>query len=164
MPKIQVQKSLGLGALLSLADKRVGACSVRSILLCGALALAPSICTAPAHASSHREAPGITGLPKLDATDFYMFRSYEPGRAGFVTFVANYIPGEDPFLGPNYFELDPKGIYEIKIDNNGDGVEDITFQFQFTNTRQDLSVNVGGVQTAVPLLQLGQVGRNGNPR
>jgi len=163
MPKIQVQKSLGLGALLSLADKRVGACSVRSILLCGALALAPSICTAPAHASSHREAPGITGLPKLDATDFYMFRSYEPGRAGFVTFVANYIPGEDPFLGPNYFELDPKGIYEIKIDNDGDGVEDITFQFQFTNTRENLSLNIGGVQTAVPLLQLGQIGRNGNP-
>jgi hypothetical protein len=133
------------------------------MLMCGALALVPSICTAPAHASSHREAPGITALPKLDATDFYMFRSYEPGRAGFVTFVANYIPGEDPFLGPNYFELDPKGIYEIKIDNNGDGVEDITFQFQFTNTRENLSLNIGGVQTAVPLLQLGQIGRGGNP-
>jgi hypothetical protein len=164
MPTNQIQKSAtNLGALFRSGDKGAGKRSVRSILLCGALALAPSICTAPTYASSHREAPGITALPKLDATDFYMFRSYEPGRAGFVTFVANYIPGEDPFLGPNYFELDPKGIYEIKIDNDGDGVEDITFQFKFTNTRENLSLNIGGIQTAVPLLQLGQIGRNGNP-
>jgi len=42
--------------------------------------------------SSHREAPGITEQPKVDGTDFYMFRSYEPGRADYVTFIANYIP------------------------------------------------------------------------
>ena len=35
-------------------------------------------------ASSHREAPAITATPKVDATDFYMFNSYEAGRSGFV--------------------------------------------------------------------------------
>jgi len=29
------------------------------------------------HGSSHREAPFITEVPKVDGTDFYMFRSYE---------------------------------------------------------------------------------------
>ncbi len=164
MPTIQIQKSAtDLGALFKLANKRAGARGIRSMLLCGALALVPSICTAPANASSHREAPFITSLPKLDGTDFYMFRSYEPGRAGFVTLIANYLPLQDPYGGPNYFELDSKGIYEIKIDNDGDGVADITFQFRFTNTRQNLSVNAGGVNVAIPLVQIGQIGRGGNP-
>ena len=52
--------------------------------------------------------------------------------------------------------------FEIKIDNDGDGVEDITFQFRFTNALQNLSINVGGVYVAVPLLQTGQIGRGGN--
>src|SRR5271155_3932313 len=87
-----------------------------------------------ASASSHREAPNISRLPTLDATDLYMFNSYETGRAGYVTILANYIPLQDPYGGPNYFALDQAGLYEIKIDNNGDAAEDLTFQFQFTNT------------------------------
>src|SRR5579863_523581 len=74
----------------------------------------------PAQAASHREAPAIAGMPRLDTTDFYMFRSYEPGRAGFVTFAADYQPGQDPFSGPNYYELEHNGVYEIHIDNDGD--------------------------------------------
>ena len=85
-------------------------------------------------ASSHREAPFITTQPKVDGTDFYMFNSYEPGRAGFVTLVANYLPLQDAYGGPNYFSLDPSALYEIHIDNNGDANEDITFQFKFKNT------------------------------
>ena len=69
-------------------------------------------------ASSHREAPGITERPKVDGTDFYVFRSYEAGREAFVTLVANYIPLQDPYGGPNYFTLDPRARYEIKIDND----------------------------------------------
>jgi hypothetical protein len=77
--------------------------------------------------------------------------------------VANYQPLQDPYGGPNYFELESKGIYEIKIDNDGDGVEDITFQFRFTNTRQNISLNVGGVSVAIPLVQAGQIGKGGDP-
>ena len=74
-------------------------------------------------ASSHREAPLITGSPKLDGCDFYMFNSYETGRSNFVTMVADYLPLQDPYGGPNYFQLETNGIYEIHIDNNGDAQE-----------------------------------------
>ena len=68
-------------------------------------------------ASSHREAPFITNLPKVDGSDFYMFRSYETGRAAYVTLIANYLPLQEPQGGPNYFTLDPKALYEIHVDN-----------------------------------------------
>lgn len=54
-------------------------------------------------ASSHREAPFVTEHPKVDGTDFYMFRSYEEGRDGFVTLIADYSPLQDAFGGPNYY-------------------------------------------------------------
>ena len=109
-------------------------------------------------ASSHREAPLITQTPKVDGTDFYMFRSYESGRSGYVTFIANYSPLEAAYGGPNFFSLDPKAVYEIKIDSNGDAVPDITYQFRFTNSYQNRTVNVNGVNVAVPLSNIGQFG------
>jgi len=66
-----------------------------------------------AYASSHREAPNISRLPTVDGTDFYMFNSYEAGRTGYVTILANYIPLQDSYGGPNYFALDPTARYEI---------------------------------------------------
>lgn len=84
-------------------------------------------------ASSHREAPFITQNPKVDNTDFYMFNSYESGRAGYVTIIANYDPLQDAYGGPNYFTMDPNALYEILVDNTGDSQEDLTFQFRFTN-------------------------------
>jgi hypothetical protein len=86
-----------------------------------AIALATMALTAAiAQASSHREAPFITTSPKVDATDFYMFRSYEPAAAGYVTLIANYQPLQDAYGGPNYFAMDPNALYEIHIDNDGD--------------------------------------------
>ncbi|MCC7373115.1 MAG: DUF4331 domain-containing protein [Verrucomicrobiales bacterium] len=113
-------------------------------------------------ASSHREAPQITASPKLDCTDFYMFGSYEAGRPDYVTLVANYLPLQDAYGGPNFFQLDDQAIYEIHIDNNGDAVEDLTFQFRFTNTSRDIALAIGpaGNQrtNAVPVLAVGQIG------
>src|SRR4026208_362399 len=80
--------------------------------------------------SSPREAPFVTANPQVDATDFYMFRSYEPGRAGYVTLVADYLPLQDPYGGPNYFTLDPDALYEIHIDNDGDARAGPTLQIQ----------------------------------
>ena len=91
----------------------------------------------PANASSHREAPFISSQPQVDATDFYMFRSYETGRDQYVTIVANYLPLQDPYGGPNYFKLDPNALYEIHIVNDGGAVENITFQFRFQNSLDD---------------------------
>ena len=116
-------------------------------------------------ASSHREAPNVARLPTLDGTDLYMFNSYETGRAGYVTILANYIPLQDAYGGPNYFALDPAGLYEIKIDNNGDAVEDLTFQFQFTNTLPNnnagVALNIGPSgntkSVPVPLKNVGPV-------
>ena len=108
-------------------------------------------------ASSHREAPSITTTPKVDATDFYLFNSYEPGRTGFVTLIADYLPLQDAYGGPNYFKLDPNALYEIHVDNNGDGKEDITFQFQFKNTLKGKTLSVGGKDVAIPLTQFGGV-------
>ena len=62
-------------------------------------------------ASSHREAPFITTSPKVDGTDFYMFNSYEAGKAANVTLIANYLPLQDAYGGPNYFSLDPNALY-----------------------------------------------------
>jgi len=111
----------------------------------------------PAQASSHREAPAITTMPKVDATDFYMFNSYESGRSGFVTLIANYLPLQDAYGGPNYFKLDSNALYEIHIDNNGDGKEDITFQFRFQNKLKGTTLSIGGKNVAIPLTQSGQV-------
>ncbi len=109
----------------------------------------------PVLASSHREAPFISGQAKLDATDLYMFRSYEAGRQNFVTILANYQPFQDPQGGPNFYMFDPNGLYEIHIDNNGDAVEDITFQFRFTNTSKATALTVGGKAVKIPLINSG---------
>src|SRR5882724_3634987 len=114
-------------------------------------------------ASSHREAPLVTTTPKLDCADFYMFNSYETGRSDYVTLVADYIPLQDAYGGPNFFTLETadRGIYEIHIDNNGDAREDLTFQFKFTTTRRNLALPIGpaGNQktNAVALINLGQI-------
>lgn len=101
-----------------------------------------------AEASSHREAPFVTKNPKVDSTDFYMFRSYQAGREGYVTLIANYLPLQDAYGGPNYFSLDPEALYEIHIDNNADGGEDITFQFDFAN---DLNGGANGIALPITL-------------
>ncbi|MEO6171050.1 MAG: DUF4331 domain-containing protein [Lysobacter sp.] len=108
-----------------------------------------------ASGSSHREAPGITLTPKVDGTDFYMFRSYEPGREGYVTFLANYQPLQGPYGGPNYFMMDPDAIYSIHVDNDGDARADHVFQFRFDNSFRNLTVPVNGVPVSVPLQNIG---------
>jgi hypothetical protein len=117
-------------------------------------------------ASSHREAPFITTSPKVDGTDFYMFRSYEPGRDGYVTLIANYQPLQDSYGGPNYFAMDPNALYEIHIDNNGDAREDITFQFRYTNTLaaqgNGITLPIGGKDVAIPLVQAGAIANPGD--
>src|SRR6185503_18714161 len=121
-------------------------------LLAGAVAAALSI---PAFASSHREAPFIATQPQVDATDFYMFRSYEAGRADFVTIVANYLPVQDAYGGPNFFKLDPNALYEIYISNDAAATENLTFQFQFQNHLADNQLMVGGKAVSIPLTQNG---------
>ena len=108
--------------------------------------------------SSHREAPFITETPKVDGTDFYMFRSYEPGRSDYTTLIANYLPLQAPYGGPNYFQMDEDALYEIHVDNDGDAVADMSFRFDFENTRNNLAVPVGDKTIEVPLINIGPIG------
>jgi len=82
-------------------------------------------------ASSHREAPLIVADPLADNTDTYAFRSTEDGRGGFVTLIANWIPFQEPSGGPHFYKFDDTVLYEIYVDNTGDGLEDVTYQFRF---------------------------------
>ncbi len=108
-----------------------------------------------AGASSHREAPFIATQPAVDGTDFYMFNSYEAGRAGYVTLIANYLPLQDPYGGPNYFKLDPNAVYQIHITNDGGAAENLTFSFKVQNTLDDNKLTVGGKAISIPLVQNG---------
>ena len=120
----------------------------------------------PALSSSHREAPNITKTPKVDNTDVYAFRSYEPGRAGFVTLIANFQPFQEPGGGPNYFTMDPDALYEIMVDSNGDALEDVTFQFKFNNTLRNgtgLTINAGGKVLPIAPRHNGQVTMDNDP-
>ena len=126
--------------------------------LCASLLATTSI------ASSHREAPNITRSPALDSTDFYAFNSYEPGRADFVTLIANYIPLQDAYGGPNYFAMDPHAVYSIHVDNTGDAVEDLTFEFRFSQELaggEGVKLTVGpegnSRSVAVPLKNVGGI-------
>jgi len=87
-----------------------------------------------AFASSHSEAPLISQDPRADNTDLYAFVS--PDKTNTVTMIANYIPLEQPASGPNFYSFDDTVLYEIKVDNNGDGRDDLAYQFRFhTATR-----------------------------
>ncbi|WP_245582652.1 DUF4331 domain-containing protein [Oceanobacter kriegii] len=118
-------------------------------------------------ASSHREAPAITRTPTLDAADFYMFMDYtdadDNGMADnpdHVVLMANYVPLQDAYGGPNYFSLDPNGLYEIHIDQNGDGMEDVTFQFQFSQTLGGdggVALTIDDRDVDIPLKNFGQI-------
>lgn len=119
---------------------------------------ATAVASGIAIGSSHREAPLITKSPKVDNTDFYMFRSYETGRSGYVTFLANFQPLQDPYGGPNYFTMDPDAMYSIHIDSDGNSVEDLAFHFRFANNYRNIWIPVNGVQVPVPLSNVGPFG------
>jgi hypothetical protein len=96
--------------------------------------------------SSHREAPQISKDPVADSTDVYAFVS--PDAPNTVTLIANYLPLQGPDGGPNFYEFGDDVLYEINVDNDGDGRADIIYQFQFTTTLRDPSFflyNVGPI-------------------
>jgi Domain of unknown function (DUF4331) len=98
--------------------------------------------------SSHREAPEISQDPVADSTDLYAFVS--PDRPDSVTFIANYIPLQEPAGGPNFYEFGDDVRYEIHIDNNGDGRADVSYQFHFSTEVRDPDTflyNVGPIKS-----------------
>src|SRR6267143_388089 len=85
--------------------------------------------------SSHREAPAISKDPVADNTDLYAF--VNPLDTSKVTLLANFIPLEEPAGGPNFFQFGDEVLYDILIDNDGDGEEDVVYQFRFKTIVQN---------------------------
>jgi hypothetical protein len=113
-------------------------------------------------ASSHREAP-ISALDhSADVTDWYAFVSYDhPDR---VTMILNVDGFLEPSNGPNYFPFDPNVRYVMNVDNNQDGIPDVSFQFRFnTQIRQPQVFTgfVGGIGGIPPITSLGGPGSEG---
>ncbi|MEV6762086.1 DUF4331 domain-containing protein [Streptomyces sp. NPDC051105] len=105
-------------------------------LICGALATggitAASVAAlepGAASASSHREAPLISGTPQYDNTDLYAFVS--PDKPDTTTIVSDYIPFEEPAGGPNFYQFADDAQYDIHIDNDGDALDDLIFRYTF---------------------------------
>jgi len=102
--------------------------------------------------SSHREAPNIALDPAADNTDVYAFTANDAPNA--LTIAADWIPGQVPANGPNFFRFDDRAHYYVNIDNTGDGVADIRYEFKFntkTRTRTRSSMPVPGPRTsAIP--------------
>ena len=97
--------------------------------------------------SSHREAPEISKDPVADSTDVYAFVS--PDSPDTVTLIANYVPLQEPAGGPNFYEFGDDVLYEIHVDNNGDGEPDITYQFRFRSelTTRQFPVQHGPIES-----------------
>jgi hypothetical protein len=91
--------------------------------------VAAAIAAAVSLGSSHREAPNIMLDPAADNTDTYAFTAND--APGSITVVANWIPGEVPANGPNFFRFDDKADYYVNFDNNGDGKADVRYLFKF---------------------------------
>ena len=85
--------------------------------------------------SSHREASAISRDPVADNTDSYAFGS--PDQPDTVTLIANYIPLEEPAGGPNFFQFGDDVLYSVHVDNDGDGCEDISYEFRSTTSVQN---------------------------
>jgi hypothetical protein len=123
---------------------------LRKIMLIAVIALlvaAPLIVQfSSVSASSHREAPLISQDPLADNTDLYAFVS--PDRPDTVTIIANYIPMETPASGPHFWSFDPNAVYNIYVDNSGDGVPEIGFEFRFKNTTANENTFLSHLGTA----------------
>ncbi|NEB02182.1 DUF4331 domain-containing protein [Streptomyces sp. SID13726] len=116
----------------------------------GGLAAAGVVALEPgaASASSHREAPLISGDPQYDNTDVYAFVS--PDKPDSTTIVANWIPFEEPGGGPNFYQFAEDAQYDLHIDNNGDGQGDLLYRFTFKThikNKKSFLYNTGVVES-----------------
>ncbi len=110
--------------------RRLSTAAIVGLLTFSLLAIGPL--NEPVQASSHREAPSTAVDPQVDATDVYAFVDpIDPTR---VTLIANFIPFQLPQGGPNFYQFGDNVLYEIRIDNNGDAVTDISIRFDFRTT------------------------------
>jgi hypothetical protein len=128
----------------SIASLICGALAAGGLAAAGVTALEPGA----ASASSHREAPLISGEPQFDNTDVYAFVS--PDKPDTTTIIANWIPFEEPAGGPNFFPFAEDAQYDIRVDQDGDAQEDLIFRYTFktkTKNEKTFLYNTGVVES-----------------
>ncbi|MFR0353626.1 DUF4331 domain-containing protein [Streptomyces sediminimaris] len=126
----------------SIATLIAGALAAGGLAAAGVTTLEPGA----ASASSHREAPLISGQPQYDNTDVYAFVS--PDKPDTTTIIANWIPFEDPAGGPNFYTFADDAQYDIHIDNNGDAQGELLLRYTFkthTKNKKTFLYNTGAV-------------------
>ena len=112
------------------------------IVALGAVALvAPVFLIARGHASDHADTPNIFANPGEDISDVYMFPS--PTNSKDVVLVMNVHP-LIPSGMSSTVSFDPNVLYQMKIDNTGDGVEDLVIQARFSGTGANQKVMISG--------------------
>src|SRR3954447_19959475 len=102
---------------------------MRRLAILAAVVVAAAIAVPLGFGSSHREAPNTAIDPTADDTDVYAFMAND--APGALTVVANWIPFEDPAGGPNFYRFDDRAHYYVNVDNTGDGVKDLRYEFKF---------------------------------
>ncbi|MBV7695295.1 DUF4331 domain-containing protein [Streptomyces sp. TRM70350] len=130
--------------LRSVATLVCGALAAGGLAAAGVTALQPGA----AAASSHREAPLISGTPQYDNTDVYAFVS--PDKPDTTTIIANWIPFEEPAGGPNFFTFAEDAQYDLHIDNNGDAQGELLFRYTFKThikNKKTFLYNTGPVES-----------------
>jgi hypothetical protein len=141
---------------------------MKKALLALVVLVAGTLGASTATAASHREAPLISLDPPADITDFFMFRSYEPGNADKVVLLMD-VMSEEPSSGPNYWNFDPNVVYSLNVDNDRDGkADDVRFEFRFsteirgTVADADLFLSyIGGAGPFPPITALDGPGSEG---
>ena len=138
----------------AIRSRGVGLATTAALAALAALILLIGPSPGGAGAASHREAPLIALDPAADISDFFMFRSYEAGKADRLVMIMDVLPGQEPSSGPNYFNFDPSVVYSFHLDNNRDGVaDDVRFDVRFDQS-------IEGVVSALklPLSYVGGLG------
>jgi hypothetical protein len=74
--------------------------------------------------------------PAATVGDVFAFRSYDGGSTPRVTLLLCVDSHQEPAAGPAWRPFDPDVLYELKVDNNNDAVEDIVFQFRFATEQR----------------------------
>jgi Domain of unknown function (DUF4331) len=89
--------------------------------------------------SDHQDTPEVELSPRLDINDVYAFPGSSEDRIALVVTTQSPITP----AGTAAARFDPNALYQIKIDNTGDAVEDLVIQFQFDD------VSGGGQRVAM---------------
>jgi hypothetical protein len=106
------------------------------LLVAGALAGGVRYATG----SDHQDTPLVELNPRMDLTDVYAFPGSAPGRIVLAMNTSGFLsPAQTPAAA-----FDPNILYQFKVDNDGDAVEDRVVQVTFSGATTSQQVTVRG--------------------